>query len=211
MSRLLVSRLAFGASFTLALILIVASLLSGLGATVAGALAVLAAVVSAWTSLEMTELQKRLLLPDCQPSIDLHSRYGLALLRVTNVGGSVARNIRLEWDKPPLTLNGLPVRFTQQPGAPDIAVLLPKETIAVLIDGVINLFKSENLNWSGKIIFEDASGHVKASAFYISAEQYRSGILDEQEKIKTYVELQKIPEEIRKLCQAVELRHKDGK
>jgi len=81
----------------------------------------------------------------------------------------------------------------------------------VLIDGVINLFKSENLNWSGKIIFEDASGHVKASAFYISAEQYRSGILDEQEKIKTYVELQKIPEEIRKLCQAVELRHKDGK
>ncbi len=62
----------------------------GAWATVAAALAVLAAVASAWTSQRVLEMQEDALEPSLLPALDLRSRTNLAQFKVTNHGGSHA-------------------------------------------------------------------------------------------------------------------------
>jgi len=172
--------------------------------TVAAALAVTTAIISAWTAQQVLELQQKALLPDCYPTIDVASRYGLVQLRVTNFGGSVARNIRLDWDKPLLNSKGKVVKFTEWESKPDIAILLPKESVCLLIDGAVDFFSQcKDLNWSGNISFEGADGVRVEQQFHLSAEKYQTSLSYSDEEPKTHFQLQKIPDEIRQLREEI--------
>jgi hypothetical protein len=168
--------------------------------TVAAVLAVITSLIAVWNGQRILELQEDAQQPYPYPSIDFESRYSLMQLRVTNYGGSVARNINLKWDKPLLDPQARQVRFTEQEEAPDIAVLLPGQSIATLVGTDIEMFnKYKDMNYSGAVEFANASGRTSQHSFYLSAEQYRGSPTHEQEGLKTHYQLQQVPNELRKL------------
>jgi len=202
----IIARIILALSLVISIVVIVAALLS-LGvrdpvawAAVAAALAVITAVISSWVAQRALELQQDAQKPYPYPSVDVTSRYGLVQLRVTNYGGSAAHDINIKWDKPLLNSKEEPVRFTSQEGAPEIPVLMPNESILILIDGSLQLFqKYQDMNYTGQVEFKDASRKRMSHPFYISVEKYRKTLTFAQEDPKTHHELQKIPEEIQKL------------
>jgi hypothetical protein len=66
---------------------------------VAAALAVVAALVSAWTSQRLVEFQEDALAPNLEVFFDARSRYGLMQLRLVH-RGQAAYNVHLTWDHP---------------------------------------------------------------------------------------------------------------
>ena len=174
-------------------------------AVVAAALAVLTSVISSWAAQKTVELQEDSQKPYPYPSIDVSSRYLLLQLRVINFGGSAAHDIRIIWDTPLTTSKGNAVRFTKQEGAPDIPVLLPKESVAVLIESSPEFYKAfSNTNYSGHIEFQDATGKRLRHRFFVSGEKYRESLLADSEELLTHRELQKIPKAIETLTSEVE-------
>ena len=174
-------------------------------ATIAASLAVIASVLSAWTAQRALELQEKEQQPYPYPTIDVTSRYGLVQLRVTNFGGSPAHNIFVKWKKPLIDSKGYQVKFSKEEGTPDIPVLLPRDSAAVLIDGSIDFFqKNQDLMYSGHVEFENVSGEKSRLPFAMSAEQYRKSLTHDKEELKTHYELQKIPDAINALTKEVE-------
>jgi hypothetical protein len=96
--RILV-RLLLAVVFTAAIVLVAVLLLGPKSketwATLTAALAVIAAVISAWPSLRVLEIQEDATRPSPTPYFDFTSRYGLMLLRVKNSGAGVAYDVRL--------------------------------------------------------------------------------------------------------------------
>ena len=120
---------------------------------------------------------------------------------MTNYGGSAAHEVNLRWDRPLLNSKGETVRFTSQEGSSEIPVLMPNESISTLIDGSKQMFqKCQDMNYTGLVEFKDASRkRMSRHPFYLSIEKYRKTLYFSEEDPKTQYELQKIPEEIRKL------------
>lgn len=172
--------------------------------TVAGALAVIAAVVSGWTAQDVVDLERERQEPYPYPRIDAYSRYSLLQLRVTNSGGTVARNIRLRWDQPLLNTKGQAVRFTDKEGGVDIPVLPPGDDVAVLI-GESHAFFENNADatYSGEIEFENAAGRRRRHRVHVSAEAFRASLTYDDEAPKTHYQLQKIPGQLKDIATAI--------
>jgi hypothetical protein len=102
---------------------------SGAWATVAAALAVLAAMISAWTSQRQLELQEDAAQPAVLPAIDLRSRTNLAQFTMTNHGGSHAYSVAVKWDRPLLGRDGKPIAL----GAEPIPMIPKGESASVLV------------------------------------------------------------------------------
>lgn len=152
-------------------------------AVFAGALAVLTSVISAWTGQRSLELEQDAREPYPYPTVDTESRYGLVQLHLRNMGGSAAHEINLEWDEPLLDSEGNEVVFTEQEDAPDIPVLLPGESVRVMIDGSVQFFPNvEDANYTGVVHFKDASGRHYSHEFFLSAERHRKSLYYEQEE-----------------------------
>src|SRR5664279_5407735 len=94
-------------------------------ATLTAVLAVIAAVISAWPSLRVLEIQEDATRPCPTPYFDITSRYGLLLLRVKNIGAGVAYDVRLKWSKRPLNEEGKEVTELDA-----IPVLLPHDSVS---------------------------------------------------------------------------------
>lgn len=86
--------------------------IASVGVAIAGALAVITAVISAWGAQRVVELEEDRRKPYPYPTFDLSSRYGLVLFRVENSGGSAAHDISLKWDNEPLSSDGKEIRFS---------------------------------------------------------------------------------------------------
>jgi hypothetical protein len=89
-------------------------------ATVAAGLAVVAAIVSGWTSQRVLELQEDAQAPNPVPVIDVRSRYQLAQFRITNHGGSSAHNVRIAWQQQLKDSTGLDVMLGRDVAIPVI-------------------------------------------------------------------------------------------
>jgi len=168
----------------------------GLGdlAVVAAALAVIAAVMSAWSSTKSIELQEDALLPYPYPYIDASSRYQLLQLRIKNFGGSAAHCILLQWDKPLHNHQG------NQVGCREIAVLMPQQNVSEVIDVDSAFFNRESdANYSRTVSFQNATGTHHSCRFHVSIEQYRSASSYDDEVQKTYYRVQQIPEHLKRL------------
>lgn len=173
--------------------------------TVAASLAVITAVISAWITQTLLEKQEDAQRPYPYPVLDAYSRTYLFQLRVLNMGGSTAYDICLKWEKPLLNTEGKPIRFSQ--GEPEIPLLLPNASVAVLIDvGHRFLNKYKDAEYSGEIEFKDdpKSNRVFKHNFYINAEMYRGLPAITSEEQDTHEKLQKLPDEVSKVTKELE-------
>jgi hypothetical protein len=169
-------------------------------ATLAAALAVVTSAIAAWGAQRVVELEEDRLQPYPYPHFDATSRYGLMLLRVTNSGGGVAHDIELEWDRPLTNSGGKEIRFSAERSSPEIPVLMPGQSISMLVDGHIQFFEMKKKHgYSGKIRFKDGTGKTKQHRFVLDAEMLRGTLLHDKEELKTHYEVQRLPDALKKI------------
>jgi hypothetical protein len=151
-------------------------------ATVAAALAVLAAVASAWTSQRVLEMQEDALEPSLLPALDLRSRTNLAQFKIGNHGGSHAYDVVLVWDRPLLEPDGKPVAL----GLTPIPMIPKGESASVLVTSSHHLIaKTPDTTFTGTISFRNSRGRRFFDHFTVTAEHERNAMVlatDEQER-----------------------------
>lgn len=169
-------------------------------ATLAAALAVVTAVISAWGAQRVVELEEDKQRPYAFPYFDTTSRYGLILFRVANSGGSAAHNIKMKWEEPLLDSKSNEVRFSPTRDDMQIPILFPGQSLARIVDGHVQFFGMDRRHeYRGTISFEDSRGRTFSQPFVMDAEMYRETPSYEREDIKTHFELQKIPSAVQKV------------
>lgn len=184
----------------------------------AGSSAVIAAAISALVAFRSAELTEERLKPYPYPFIDTSSRYGLAQIRIRNVGGSAAHEIYLEWKGKSIPRvhsqsreGSIPLLGNGKENA--IAVILPYESLSQALDAphkVSEQAKADGGEWHGLVCFKDSRGQRHKHPFMLDVTNLGRGLLYDSEAPKTMYELQKLPKEIDKLTKAVkELRLPD--
>lgn len=196
--------LAFGAAATA-----LAGIIKGekeAWATLAGALAVVTSMISAWGAQRVIELEEDKLHPYPYPQFDSTSRYGLLLLKLTNFGGAAAHNIRIIWDRPLLDMHNKDLRFSPNSTHDIITILLPGQHISKTIDAH-HQFYEKNVAphiFGGTLEFEDFHGRKKNVRFTLDAESIRNSPSYDTESSRTHYELQKIPNILKELCSEID-------
>lgn len=174
-------------------------------ATIAAALAVLTAVVSAWTSQRVLELQEDAQEPSISVSLDLRRRSELVQLRIANVGGSLAKDVQVTWDTPLLDVDGQPVRISSLPDGPDILPVLPSGQSSAILVGLVYRFfeKYKDSTYSGVVSYKNVSGDSRRQRFVVSGEIHRRSLVHEDEEALTHQELQRIPRQLKEIASEV--------
>lgn len=176
-------------------------------AAIAGALAVLAAVLSGWIAQRVLELEEDARRPQVRVSLDATSRYGLLLLRVTNSGGSPAHRISIHWDEPIINAKGHPVNFSRNQDTPDLQVLAAGDSISKIVDGYIEFFgkykEDGSATFRGSVTFFDSAGASYRESFVLDADQFRGTPTYDDEALKTHYEVQQLPARLRELTAEV--------
>lgn len=163
-------------------------------AAVAAALAVLAAVVSAWTSQRVVELQEDALEPNLLVTIDGRSRYQLIQLKLVNFGQSPAFKVRIDWHNGPTVRSGDVVQLGLNGVLPALG---PSEKASRLLDVSHEFFaRHSDATFTGVMSYTNASGQQYRHDIVVSAEHLREAMLHDEEPLKTHYELQKLPEKL---------------
>lgn len=169
-------------------------------ATVAAALAVLAAVASAWTSQRVLEMQEDALEPSLLVAIDLRSRTNLAQFKVTNHGGSHAFDVGISWDRPLPTSDGTPVNLGSQP----IAMIPKGDSASVLIDSAHQFVsKHTDTTFTGTISYKNAGGRQFSEPFTVSAEHERHAMVLATDTHELQSDLQKMRKALEDIATSV--------
>jgi hypothetical protein len=165
---------------------------------VAAALAVVAAIVSAWTSQRLVELQEDALEPNLLVTIDGRSRYQLIQLKLVNLGQSPAYSIKIDWLHGPTVQEGTVVQLG--PGGV-LPVLGPSEHATRLLDVSHKFFaRHSDTTFTGTISWSNASGEVSERQLVLGAEHLREAMVHDEELPKTHYELQKLPDMLDKIA-----------
>jgi hypothetical protein len=174
-------------------------------ATLAGALAVITSMISAWGAQRVVELEEDKLSPYPYPQFDVTSRYGLMLLKITNFGGGAAHKIQLVWDRPLKNSAGDEIRFAPDVPTNEVSVLVPGQQISKLIDGSTQFFTIPGPHvYRGIIKYEDSRGRKKSLPFLMDAESLKGTPSYVDERVRTQFELQKLPDVLKRLCDEVQ-------
>ena len=167
----------FLASFVICIWVILEALIKNEWGTVAGALAVIAAIISAAMSQPILWKQEDDAEPDLNILFDLDSRAHIIQLRLVNNGGSNAYDVKIEWNKPIINI------FKEETNFPYIPVMVKNEMLQILIDSTTKTFekaKEENkeLTFDGYIIYKinKTNKNFKKKYFEISLEQSRKKV-----------------------------------
>jgi hypothetical protein len=167
--------------------------------SLAGALAVIAALIAIIPALRLLELQEDALRPRPIPYFDLTSRYQMHQLRVKNFGGSVAYNIRLEWNAHPVNYEDEKIESLDH-----ITVLLPGESVSTLVGVSTNTVKKyASSRYTGKVRFEDATGKKWKDKFICSVDADQKRLVHDEEMPRTLRDLQDIPKELTRIADAL--------
>lgn len=171
-------------------------------AVFAAALAIIPAVLATWSGQRMVELEEDSKVAFPYPTFDARSRYLVLQLRITNYGNSLARNVYLEWTKQlEVRDGGAPPYLTEKVPLP---VLLPNETASFFVDGSQDFVKKYgHADFTGIVHFEDASGRRQSHAFILSSSKFKESLTFDEEAPMTHHELQKLPERLKELGNAV--------
>ena len=169
-------------------------------ATLTGLLAVIAAVIGALPALKVLEIQEEALRPRPTPYFDLTSRYDLLQLRVKNLGGGVAYDVRLHWKSRPVDHKGDDVTSLDH-----ISTLLPQESVSTLI-GVSSKAVKElsDKRFEGECQCKDSTGKTFCQKFICSVDASQKQLLHDNELPKTLRELQDIPKELSRIAEQLE-------
>jgi len=124
---------------------------------------------------------------------------------MANVGGSLAKDVEVKWERPLLNVKGAPVRLSAVPEGPDIIpVLLPGQSTAVLVGVAHRFFDTyKDTTYSGNIRYRNASGDIRKQRFVVSAEVHRQSLVHENEEAITHEKLQKIPERLEEIASEI--------
>ena len=168
-------------------------------ATLAATLAVIAAVISAWPSLKVLELQEDATRPNPVLYFDVSSRYLLMLLKMKNCGAAVAYDIVVNWEMHPTNDQNEEVTALDQ-----VAVLVPQQSVSVNI-GLSNtlLTRKKSMTFLGTLEFRDSSGKKYSTPFKCSADQFARQLDFDEEMPKTLHELQKLPKNLENIAVAL--------
>lgn len=166
-------------------------------AILAAALAVITSIISAWGAIRVVELEEDKLKPYPYLHFDVQSRYGLLLLQLKNSGRGTAHNIELIWDKPLVNSKGNQIRFSSNMEYPEVPVLLPGDHISKIVDSYPNFLKMDTKHeYTGFVKFTDGTGKKMKHRFFLDGEIYRGTPVHDNESLKAYFEIQRLPEEI---------------
>jgi len=199
MSRILLA-VVFFAALGLAVFLLRGPKEKETWATLTAVLAVIAAVISAWPSIRVLEIQEDANRPCPTPYFDLTSRYGLLLLRVKNLGAGVAYDVRMSWKDHPRNEEGEKVSSLDV-----IPVLMPQGSASVNIGRPHELFrKYPSMRYEGTVEFKDIGGRLIKREFVCSADEHRSQLVHDDEMLRTLYDLQKVPEKLAEIKTAIE-------
>lgn len=171
-------------------------------ATLTAVLAVVAAVISAWQSLRILEIQEDATRPCPTPYFDITSRYGFLLLRVKNLGAGVAYGVHLNWNKRPQNEEGEEVTAVDA-----VPVLVPHESVSVLVGRPHELFnKYPAMRFEGIVECKDVTGKHMTQPFICSADEHRSRLVHDDELPRTLYDLQQIPKRLDGIADAIRKR-----
>ncbi len=164
-----------------------------------GILAVVAAIVAAWPTVRMFEMQRDALRPSPAPYFDITSRYGLLLLRVKNLGAGVAYDVTLKWDQHPKNEAG-----TDMTALDLIPSLMPQASAFINVGRPRELFqKYKSMQFSGTIEFKDLTGKKMSQPFKCSADEHRFSLVYDDETTRTLYDLQKLPQGLADIVTAI--------
>jgi hypothetical protein len=170
-------------------------------ATVAAALAVVAAVASGWTGQRVLELQEDAQEPNPVPVIDLRSRYQLAQFRITNHGGTSAHDVRIAWQQQLRDAEGNDVLLGRDVAIP---VIPHGDSASVLLGGSDAFMRAHtDTTCRGTVSFTNGSGRRYSRVFAVSAEHERTALVHDEEGPRTHWELQRIPGELERIRREV--------
>ncbi len=204
LTRLLLSVL-FVACIALIVFLLCGPRTTETWATLTGVLAVLAALIAVLPSLRVIQLQEDASRPAPTPYFDITSRYSLLLLRIKNLGGGVAYDVRLNWEKHPQDQDGREVTALDQ-----ISALVPQQSASVLLGVPQKLFeKYEAMEFAGTLGFKDAAGKRWEHRFRVSADEHRERLVHDDELPRTLYDVQQIPKALDEISKAIQSLRKD--
>lgn len=156
-------------------------------------LAVITAIISAWNTQRIVEVEEDKKKPYIEIFFDLYSRYLMLQLVIKNTGGSPAYDVKVIWDKSIISTFGKIVTFD------NMQILRAGETISIFVDTTTKMIVNTDLNYSGTIIYKDSFKKKRKQNFCISLEQYRKAVTFSEESLKTHHELQKLPKALKKI------------
>jgi hypothetical protein len=164
-----------------------------------GILAVVAAIVAAWPTVKMFEMQRDALRPSPTPYFDITSRYGLLLLRVKNLGVSVAYDVTIKWDQHPKNEEGENVTALDV-----IPSLMPQASASINVGRPHELFKTYKvMQFSGIVEFKDVEGTEYKQRFKCSADEHRASLTYDDEMTRTLYDIQKLPKGLTDIAKAI--------
>ncbi|MFN8942214.1 MAG: hypothetical protein ACK6DZ_25640 [Acidobacteriota bacterium] len=168
-------------------------------ATLTATLAVIAAVISAFPALRVLELQEDATRPNPILYFDVSSRYLLMLLKLKNIGAAVAYDITINWETRPINADGKEITALDK-----VAVLVPQQCVSVNVGLANQLYTTrDSMTFVGSLSYRDASGKQYSTPFTCSADHFDSQLDFDEELPKTLHELQKLPESLGKIQQAI--------
>ena len=165
-------------------------------AVLTGLLAVIAAVIATWPALRVLEIQEDALRPRPTPYFDLTSRHNLLQLRVKNLGGGVAYDVRLNWKTHPVDHQGNEITILD-----NISVLLPQESASTLVGASAKIVRELSTSrFEGECLCKDSTGKRYRQKFICSVDGHQKRLLHDDELPKTLHDLQEIPIELRRIA-----------
>jgi len=173
-------------------------------AVLVAVLAVISSIISAWSSYSVVDLQREALKPHVTVSYDFESRFGLALLRMKNTGGTPAINIQINWNNKLKNHKEKEVDFTSPNSNSEVVYLANGEAIYKIIDSDFRFFERyTDTTISGNISYQDLKGNDLKTSFQVSAEHLRGSPNYSNEELKTNYEIQKIPKSLDNLTSQI--------
>lgn len=194
----------FVASLTVAVILLRSPVQTETYAVLTGVLAVIASVISAYPAIRLLEVQEDANRPFPTVYFDVNSRVGLLLLRIHNIGASIAYDVNIAWELHPRNEEG--ERVT---GLDNISVLVHGHSIAALVGRAGEIFKKyDSTDYTGVLTYKDAKGKKFRHSFRCSADEHRGKMLFNEELPNVLHELKKMPAILTTI--AKEMKHMRG-
>jgi hypothetical protein len=152
-------------------------------------------------------------LPQIIVDADFSSRYGLLILKISNYGEKTAFDIIITWNKSLENHKGENIStLGDTENQMKIAVLQKGQTIKIAIDEISAFFKKysdDQLNYDGHIKFKLGKSSIfkLSQDFFLNLIPFRKTLYHDDEKIKAFFELQKIPDKLEQIKSEIKKYH----
>lgn len=174
--------------------------------TIAGSLAVLAASLSAFTAQSVADEQADARAPSLELYFDGHSRIGLMLVVLRNVGISSAFNIEIKWEQQLRNANNEVIKFTEGDSEVEVAVLRAGEDVKRRVHGHAQAAHSEILNkvYRGSFRFLESNGKKYTQNFVATMAHMTKSLYTEEEVMPGWRAIQDIPDRLSSIQQSIQ-------